>query len=306
MARTKWLKRHSQDEIDRTRDHAMRERVVLNELSLLMDIYDGPVPYRVGAITARIQCDELPRQAVQASINVLFDAGDITVTPDGKGLIVPWVMDVISERAERCAANKRVAIDREAKRQHEASVSGASAEHGATSTAATSETINGNNDRTARNVPQTKTHHHQTQNPELEKDLDPSLSQPAETPAREPTVKDFSNSDFSIDDDDRPARPLPASLVRATEVAAGEERAAEIIAEYLSSDYGRRRLHDGAFVKWARKLYGITISTRGSTFGPRQMGELCGLDRFGKPDTTLPNKSMLARRSSAAVASTAN
>lgn len=302
MARTKWLKRHSQDEIDRTRDHRMRERVVLNELTMMMDVYDGPIPYKIGAITARIQCADLPRQAVQASISALIDAGDVTIIDDGKSLVVPWVMDLISDRSERCAVNKRVAIDREAKRQLEASYAGPKVEHEAIINGATSETVNENKGGSNTNVPQTK-NHHQTQNSEQEKHLDLSPETLRETQPGEVAGKVLSDSDFSIDDDRR-ARPLAPSLVRATEVACGsEERAAEIIAEYLGSDYGRNRQHDGAYVKWVAKTYGIQVSTRGSTFGPRQLAELCGTDAFGRPDPSLAGtREALAKRRGAAVA----
>lgn len=280
MARvTRWLKRHSRDEIDRTRDHKVRERVVLNEFIMMMDEHDGPVPNRLAAITARIQCEDLPRQAVQASINVLLNTGDLALADDGKRILIPWMMDVLHERSERCAANKRVASDREAKRQLDATSTRPNVEHEPTSNGATSKTAIEINGDDSTNVPQTKNHHHQTQIQDGERDLDSSPQQAHESQPSEGAGRAFLDPGFQIDDDDQGgklplAKPLPATLIRALELRVGEERAAELEAEYLGSDYGRNRRHDGAFVKWLAKTYAIQVSTRGSTFGPQQIGDI--------------------------------
>src|SRR5262245_42599626 len=110
MARTSslWLKDDGQKWLDVSCDLPLRERATLSGLKSLMCIYDGPVPNRPAAIAARLA---IPVQTWLASIKVLISSGRVTDTPDG--LVIDWVMDLIRERAERCANNKRAAEDRE-------------------------------------------------------------------------------------------------------------------------------------------------------------------------------------------------
>lgn len=315
MARTTnlWLKDDGQKWLDISSDLPLRERATLGGLKSLMCIFDGAVPDRPAAIAARLA---IPVQTWIASRKILVDGGHVKVTSDG--LVIDWVMDLIRERTERCATNKRVAEEREAARRQratekptegelEASGSRADAEQNSSEVRPNSKSAHENNVSPATNVAHTKNHHHQTQNSEQEKHLDPSPGALRETQAsKEGAGKDFHDSGFSIDDDDRPAKPLPASLIRALEVATNEERTRELVDEYLSSEYGRNRRHDGAFVKWLAKSYGIHISTRGSALGVQQLGEIAGFDRFGRPETALPDAATLAKRRAAATAPAAN
>jgi hypothetical protein len=281
---TRWLKRVAQEWFDRTRDLDIRDRGVLNELELLMDFYDGSVPDRARTISARMQ---ISVQMWIASKNRLIRDGFVKETPEG--LVIETVMELIQERSQRFAnhrkgiaggaAPQRRANGRRAVEQLHASPNAASIEQPPQKVSDTSTTA-------SQNVTQTQ-NHRQTQNSNRE------IGGEAE--------KDFSG--IRLNDDDQPAkpeatvRPLALSLVRATELEArSEERAAEIIKEYLNSDYGRNRRTDRAYINWVWKTYGLRIDPRGSTMNFRQLSEIAGLDRSGRQETSLPSSKVLASR----------
>ena len=71
---------------------------------------------------------------------------------------------------------------------------------------------------------------------------------------------------------------------------AGAERSAELVREYLASDYARKaKVLDKAFIGWLRKTYGVVISGAGNAMPSiTDVVGLCPKDANGRPDTTLP------------------
>lgn len=94
-------------------------------------------------------------------------------------------------------------------------------------------------------------------------------------------------------DDDR-AKPLQLSpsIVRTLAEHVSEERSAELVREYLASDYARNaKVLDKAFIGWLRKTYGVVISGAGNavpTLG--QVLDMCPKDACGRAITALPDQ----------------
>jgi hypothetical protein len=112
--------------------------------------------------------------------------------------------------------------------------------------------------------------------------------------------KDHHQSDPDLEDDDRLSkrRAISPSIVQALTNHAGQERSAELTAEYLSSTYARNaKVLDKAFIGWLKKTYGVVISGAGSAMPDMaEIIAMCGKDKFGRPDTKLPSADQLRAR----------
>lgn len=98
------------------------------------------------------------------------------------------------------------------------------------------------------------------------------------------------------DDEEAPPPPrrrkIPASIINALVVEVGEERADELIEEYMESGFEAGAKFIGpAFKGWLRKHHRIVLRiSGGNTPTAAELLELCGKDEHGRPITALPKR----------------
>jgi len=315
---SQWFKMCPQDWLDGTRDLKPVVRAIYFDCLCLIYQFEGPLRDEPQWIAHQLH---VPVQTWVAARKTLLAAGKLKETPDG--LTNDRAEIELTARAKQCEVNRRIAQEREADRHRQSGTSAADRELRQTSRRAegklsascergNSESTNKNNGGGARSVQrrdyhaharENKNHHHlktEIEEKEREVESNPPLV-PVKGGEREVQISQFG----LIDDDDRghagfpkrQPRPLSRSMLKELELKVGSERAEELQTEYLGSDYARNaKVIDAAFRGWLKKTYGIEISGRGTTMSVGELVAICGLDKRGRPNTTLPSASELTER----------
>jgi len=280
-----WFKMYPQDWLDGTRDLKPEVRgIYIDCLSL---IYEFERPLRDNPKWVAHQL-HVPVQTWVAARKVLLEAGKLKET--SAGLINERAEEELAARAKQCETNRRIAMEREAARQRRASCSVAEAKLNASRARENSELVSEINRSDTRTVQRTQHHaharenHHQKQIKEKEKEVG------------------FSQSQFGDDDDGAGvhmaprSRSISRSLIKELGLKVGDERAGELEAEYLASDYAlNAKVLDRAFVGWLKNTYGIAITGRGTTVNIGDIIAACGTDGRGRLNT-LPSAADLSAR----------
>lgn len=284
-----WFKFFAQDWMDGTRSLPPWVRALFLEVLIFMYEYDGPVPDDAKWISHKLH---VPVRTWSAARTMLIASGKLSVVEGN--LTNARAVAEIKSRAEQCATNKRIAIERERQRKEQRQPGadletrrtevGDVDERDAESVGDNSNSPSKSNNGIARVVTRACHHaharenHHQIQNENENSSL---VSDDQELKASSFSVR--------IDDDCRHSdRRVPPSLVKELGLRVGEDRASEIVAEYEASSYARdAKVLSAAFRGWVRNTHDITISGRGSALS---VGEILA---FSGP---LPNASSLAAR----------
>ncbi len=90
----------------------------------------------------------------------------------------------------------------------------------------------------------------------------------------------------------KPKRKIPASIIRALVAEVGQERADELIEEYMEGGFAEgAQFIVPAFKGWLLKHHRITIRVAGgNTPTAAELLALCGTDENGRPITALPKR----------------